>query len=507
MDYLQLATDLATDHQFLIFEYLPITQVSCLSEYIFIEEGKEYYNLQQSLLTLRKESIYGDLWRMAWPVMISMVLHVTLGLVDMFWVGRLGTTSLASLALAANLYWMFIGVGEIIVIGTVALVARYQGAGETKEVLQVVRHSFWLALLVALFLVGFIFLFGHSLIGLYRVDDALHRQATAYLQITGVGIIFIYTGMALSSALQGVGDTRTPMLILFFVNLINMCLTPVFVFGLLGFSAMGVFGAGLATFISQAISFFLFFYVIYTGKVSKSGLKIRGFFRFSPQKAFFKKILQIGVPAALQAATRPVTGLIMMWIVALFGAEAMAAFGIGQNMLGFTFIFLVGLSVATSTVIGQSLGAGKEDLAKEVARKALWLGLLIQVVIATLYYIFAPLIMRLFGADAAVTAIGVSYLRVVSIGLLVGGPLFVLGGIFKGSGDTVPPMFSAIVGNWLIKLPCALLLALVLDLGTNGVWWAINASIVAELGMLVYYYRRGAWSKKEIRIKAVSSVE
>ncbi len=463
--------------------------------------------MQQSLLTLRKENIYSDLWRLAWPVMISMVLNVVLGLVDMFWVGRLGTTALASLALAANLYWLFIGLADIIAIGTVALVARYQGAGEMKEVLQVVRHSFWLALVIALFLVGFILFFGYSLIGLFRVEEDLHRQATAYLQITGVGFIFIYTGMAFSSALQGVGDTRTPMLILFFVNLINMCLTPVFVFGWFGFSAMGVFGAGLATFISQIVSFFLFFYVICTGKVSKSGLKISGFFRFSIQKAFFTKILQIGVPAALQAATRPITGLIMMWIVALFGEEAMAAFGIGQNMLGFTFIFLVGLMVATSTVIGQSLGAEKEDLAKEVARKAIFLGLLVQAVIAILYYIFAFFIMRLFGADAAVTTVGVSYLRIVSIGLLVGGPLFALGGIFKGSGDTMPPMLSAIVGNWMIKLPCALLLALVLDLGVGGVWWAINASIIAELGMLIYYYRRGAWFKKEIRIEPVPSVE
>jgi putative MATE family efflux protein len=458
-------------------------------------------NLENSLLYLKKEKIYVDLWRLAWPVMISMVLHTALGLVDMYWVGKLGITAVASLSLAGNLFFMFINFAEIISIGTIALVARQWGAGEREESLKVVHHSFWLGLGISLFFAGLLLLQGSALVHLFRVEEALHRQATGYLRITGIGYIFIYTSMAFSSALQGAGDTRTPMLVLFLGNALNMALDPVLIFGWFGLPALGVLGAGLATLLSQVVMFLLLLYILLTARFSPTGLKLQGLLRLSFQPLLLKKILQVGVPAALQATTRPLTGMVMMWLVALFGTEAVAAFGIGQRVLGFAFIMLVGLMVATSTMVGQSLGAGHGDLAREVARRGLLVGFFIQVAFSSLYFVFAAEIMRFFGATGGALAAGISYLQIISLALLLGGPLFVLGGVFKGAGDTVPPMVSSLLANWVVKIPGAYILALPLGLGYDGVWWAISISIVAEVIFLAYYYRQGLWALREVRVE------
>lgn len=456
--------------------------------------------MESSLLALKKEKIYSDLWRLSWPVMISMVLHTALGLVDMYWVGKLGITAVASLSLAGNLFFMFINFAEIISIGTIALVARHWGAGEKEEGIRVVHHAFWLGLAISLFFATVLLVFGSQLVNLFRVETALHEMATGYLRITGVGYLFIYTSIAFSSALQGAGDTRTPMLVLLLGNALNMLLDPVFIFGWFGMPAMGVYGAGLATLLSQVFIFLLLFYVVLSGKISPAGLKVKGLFALSFSFTLFKRILKIGVPAAMQASTRPLTGMVLMWLVALFGTEAVAAFGIGARVLGFAFILLVGLMVATSTMVGQSLGAEKKDLSREVARRALLLGLVVQATISILYFVFASAIMGFFGAEGAALTAGVAYLKIISVGLLLGGPLFVLEGVFKGAGDTVPPMFSAIVANWFIKLPCAYLLSIPLGLGSSGIWWSITISIIAELIMLSCYYGQGKWYEKDIRV-------
>ncbi len=457
--------------------------------------------MENSLLHLKKEKIYVDLWRLSWPVMISMVLHTALGLVDMYWVGKLGITAVASLSLAGNLFFMFINFAEIISIGTIALVARHWGAGEREEGLKAVHHSFWLGLCLSLVFASLLLFGGASLVNLFRVEPDLHLQATGYLRITGIGYIFIYTSMAFSSALQGAGDTRTPMFVLLLGNALNMALDPVLIFGWFGLPALGVLGAGLATLLSQGVMFLLLLYILLTGRFSPTGMKLEGLLRLSFQPALLRKILQVGVPAALQASTRPLTGMVMMWLVALFGTEAMAAFGIGQRVLGFAFIVLVGLMVATSTMVGQSLGAGKADLSREVARRAILGGLLVQLVFSSLYFLFAAEIMLFFGAEGGALTAGISYLKIIALALLVGGPLFVLGGVFKGAGDTLPPMFSSLVANWLVKLPLAYLLSLPLGLGYTGVWWAITISIIAEVVILAHYYRLGRWSSREVRVE------
>ncbi len=456
----------------------------------------------KQLISLERENIYQDLWRLSWPVMMFMVFQTSLELVDFFWVGMLGTDALAALSLSHNIFWILFTFSQLITVSALSMTSRCRGSGDLSGVQAVVRHTFWMAVMMSVVVIASIFTLGDFVLSLYQVEPEVHRQALIYLQVAGTSFLFLYVSMGLAFCLQGVGDSFTPMGILVFTNIINMVLDPFLIFGWMGLPALGILGAATASLLARAIGFFLILYVVLSGKISPSRLKISGLFSLPLSAVYFKRMLKIGLPASLQGMTRPITGAVMMWIVALFGTEAVAAFGVGLRLLSFCFILIAGLNMGTATMVGQSLGAKLRDLTEEVIGKAMRMALTIQSVMAAIAFIAAPVIMRTFADDPRVIEMGVSYIRLVVPALVIMGPLHVIAAVFKGAGHTVPHMISALIANWLIKIPLAFLLAIPLNLATDGVWLAITLSIFAELGLLLIWYRRRDWLYRDIRVQA-----
>ena len=454
----------------------------------------------QKLVSLDEDKIYLDLWRLSWPVAVFMVFQTTLELVDLYWVGYLGTAAVAALSMGNNLFWMLFTFSDMITISTLALTARYRGAGDINRIYAVARHSFWLANFISLAVTVLILAFSDTFISLYDVEAEVHEMAVLYLIVIGISMFFAYSGMALGAVLQGVGDTRTPMVILVVTNVINIILDPILIFGLLGAPEMGILGAALATLLARVVGFSAILYIVLSGKLSPSKLKIPGLLKMKFQAAYFKKIFEIGLPAFMQTVTRPLTGLVLMWLVAFFGTTALAAFGIGQRVLGFAFILLSGLTVGTSTMIGQSLGAGLRSLATKIIRKATVLSLAVQLSMTLLFFFAASSIVGLFTRDPAAIELGAGFLKIISACMILMGPLHIIDAVFKGSGYTVPSMVSALAANWMIKLPIAYLLAMPLNLGTDGIWWSVSLSVLVELLILLPWYRRGRWAHREIRV-------
>ncbi|MFO7952062.1 MAG: MATE family efflux transporter [Bacillota bacterium] len=447
----------------------------------------------KQMVSLKKEKIYQDLWRLSWPVMMFMVFQTSLELVDFFWVGMMGTEALAALSLSHNIFWMLFTLSQLITVSTLSLSSRYRGGGDYEGVKLVARHTFWLAVILSVLVVTFIFSLGDYILSLYQVEPEVHRQALIYLRVAGTSFLFLYGGIGLAFCLQGVGDSYTSMGILIFTNIINIVLDPFLIFGLAGLPELGILGAALASLIARAAGFALILYVVLSGKISPSRLKVPNLFSLRLSADMFKRMLRIGFPASLQGMTRPLTGAIMMWVVALFGTEAVAAFGIGLRLLSFCFILIAGLNMGTATMVGQSLGARLRDLTEEVIARAMRLALTIQAIMGVIAFFAAPTIMSAFADNPQVIEMGIAYIRLLVPALIAMGPLHVIAATFKGAGNTVPHMISALIANWLVKIPLAMLLAIVFDLETDGVWLAIGLSIFAELGIISIWYRRRDW--------------
>lgn len=216
-------------------------------------------------------------------------------------------------------------------------------------------------------------------------------------------------------------------------------------------------------------------------------------------RASNQRILKIGSWACIQQITRPITGMLMYRIVFMTGGAAgAAAFGVGGQLFGYTFIFISGLGMATSILVGQALGRNDQKDAMQVVKHSMKLCVINMLVFIIPYIIFPDVFMKIFIQDPEVVNIGISYLRITYLGLLFIVIQTAYGGAFNGSGDTKPPMIASLFANVAFKLPLAYYLSVVRGFATNGVWIAISLSILVEAFILIYYFKKGKWIHKQI---------
>jgi putative MATE family efflux protein len=452
---------------------------------------------QPRLLKLTASSLYRDIWKLAWPVMLGTGLHMGFNLVDTVWVSRLGALVVSVPALAGSVLWLFLSLSEVVSIGTVAMIARFEGADRRDLMSYVIVHSFWLALAMAVVVGALAWFFAEPLLFLFTDDALILPLATEYLRITALGLVFTFCSVSISAALNGIGDTKTPMLVMLLSNGLNIILDPLLIFGGLGLPALGVLGAAWATFLANALALLILLAILFR----REELGVTTLW-VPLQPSITANILKIGFPACLQSAARSSTGTVMFWLVMRgFGTAAAAAFGAGQRIIGLIFVFLSGLSVAATTLVGQVLGAKDQALARLAARRLVLMGIFVQVVIGGLYFALAvPVNAYFLGDNPVAFAAGVSYVRICSLGLALGASSGVLGGIFKGAGYTMPTFLAGFIANWVVKLPMAALGTLVWGWPVEGIWWAIALSIIVEWLILAIWQLQGTWLAREIHL-------
>jgi len=443
-----------------------------------------------SFIDLNKSS-YRNIWFLAWPVMLSQVLITTMNIVDMFWIGKLGPSPVASIAIAGSIMWVIFATTQIFYAGNLAIIARYAGRGEKERIETVVFHSFIIAFFIAILLGAIGFIFAPSIFKLFGAEEIVNKVGVDYIKIIFLALPFFFGAFVVFATLTALGDTKTPTKITAAASFLNLVLDPLLIFGIWKFPKLGVNGAAVATASAHILALILGIIILYKrkylrGMILRINWKVLG------------NILKIGIPACLQGITRPLTGLIMFRIVAFYGTTAIAAFGIGGRTLGIMFIYLAGLMTSTQTLVGQSLGAKRFDKAEEVVKKVLLIGFTIQIPIIILYFLFAPQIISIFNTDPDVIRIGTDYLRIITLSLVLIIFITGFGGAQAGAGDTKSPMVASIVGNWFIKIPSAYIIANYLHLASSGVWLAIALSVIVESIIVAIFYYKGGWKRKKI---------
>lgn len=430
------------------------------------------------------------LWRIAWPVVLMQALYTTMNIVDMFWVGKLGHVAVAAVAMCGTVLAVMFSVGQVFATATVAMAARAFGAGDRAGAADSTRHALLLAVCCALPLAAAGAALSAPVLRLFGSAAEVVANGAGYLALMFGYLPLLFAGMVVYSLFQAMGDTRTPMMAIVATNVLNIVLDPILIFGWFGLPRLGVFGAGVATVSSQVIWLAAMAVVLARRRL----LPLRGRLRPGVVRAVFA----VGVPAGLQVATRPVTGMIMFGIVNSFGTAAAAAFGIGLRILQFMYIYLGGLGSAAEALVGQSLGAGLPARAARVGRLATLIATLLQLGIMPLVFVFAPGLVKVFSDNPQVVQFGTSYLRVLAPVLILVGASIGWASAQRGAGATGPPMLAAVIANWPVKIAVAWFLAYYTPLGLAGVWVGIGVSILVESALLAAAYYRGGWQKKEL---------
>lgn len=435
-----------------------------------------------------------EILKLSYPVMLGMILQTLLGSFDLYFISKLGTVATASASLGTSTASTLFVMSALVAAGVIPLIARSYGSGEYKLIKEFTSSAILLstAFGVAIALLSY-FNAGSILKLMYNPDATTLELATQYTKVIFLATPVVFINSSLKSVLQGIGDTKTPLIIFGLANIINIILDPIFIFTL----DMGIRGAAIATVIARVISLIMILIVIAKKVYNSHIVDLIKNIKIDMENSY--RILKIGAWACIQQITRPITGMLMFRIVFMTGgAVGAAAFGVGGQLFGYTFIFISGLGMATSILVGQALGRGDEEDARGVINYSMKLCAINMLVFTIPYIIFPETFMRIFIQDPEVVSVGVNYLRITYIGLVFVVIQMAYGGAFNGSGDTKPPMIASLAANVTFKLPLAYYLSVIRGVGTNGVWIAISLSVIVEAIILVYYFRKGNWIHKKI---------
>jgi len=423
-------------------------------------------------------------------------MHTSYNLVDIYWVGKVSATAIAAVSLAGVVFFVVLAIGQTLGGGTVALIARAYGARQFGNVQHLLGQSVLLSTIVAVAfgIVGVTFSH-HIMRGLGARAEVLDL-AVIYLRIASVGFLFQLLTFSINFTFRGAGDMRTPMMIMLVSTVLNIVLDPFMILGIGPFPRMEVQGAAYATLIAKSVGFVFGFSFLLVGK---SGLKFRAREAWPLEGKVIKALLAIGVPVGISYGLMALSGLVVFRLVAKFGSQALAALGIGMRILQIASLPVVGIGIATTTLIGQNLGARQRERVQKTAFQSMGLCSAIMIGLGIVFFLNATALIGIFTKHIDVVGIGTAYIRIASMYLFFMGLTVSMTGAFRGSGYTLPPMFAAFVKVGLLLIS-SYLFSETLGMGVTGIWWALFMSYGIETAIIGVWFSRGTWKLKRIEV-------
>lgn len=431
---------------------------------------------------------------LAVPFVLTQLLFTMMGLVDAAIVGRLGATELAAVGLAGTWIWtvssFFIGASSVVQI----FVAQNQGAGRERECGAWAWQGLGSTVPFAVVTAVLLYLSADHAIRWIAPSEAVTPLAADYLRARSFGIVGLTAAIAMSSFFRGIGDARTPLVATLIANGTNFFLDLGLVYGWFGFPKLGVFGAGLATSISE----WLYFSIVAIAFLRPS---VRARFDTGWRRPRLEPVLRlwrIGMPVGGQWIIEMLAYSIFTTLIARMGDAAMAASHAFGQLASLSFMQAAGISTATATLVGRYIGAGQPDRAAQRFRSSLVLGGSVGAAIAVAFLVVPDSLVALFSADPKVIALGVPLLTIGALYQLFDALSVLSDGALRGAGDTRWPFVARCLASWLIFLPVAWLLAYRFEMGLTGAWLG---GIFSSATLAIVLYRRfqsGAW--REIRI-------
>ncbi|NOR45395.1 MAG: MATE family efflux transporter [Candidatus Delongbacteria bacterium] len=441
-------------------------------------------------------SIVKRIIKLSLPVMMGEIMFSILSFVDRFYIAKLGINEAAGSSLSSTIVWVLIALSTLITGGTIALVSRMVGEKNEKGVTKSAEQSMLLALFLGLFLGGITYLFSADIIGFFNAEPVVERLGIEYFSILLLGYPLIMIGSTSGVIFQSSGNTKTPMLIFTGMSIMNIILDPMLIFGfdLFSIPAMGVRGAALATVISELVACTWIAVLLYRDKK----LKLNFLSTFIPDFVMIKRILKIGMWSGMNSLSRPLSAIFLQKIITFHGTYFVAAFSFGIQWISIVFIFMQGMRVAISTLVGQFLGQNNHQGAEDTTKAGLQFGYVFIAIIMAIGMPLSKYAISIFTADSTVIEAGSWYLIIVLAGMLFEVPMTVYAAGFNGAGDTAPPTIIAFFSNWVGKIGFAAIATYYFDLGINWVWFAITLSLIIEGIGLSIWFKRGKWKHKTV---------
>lgn len=449
--------------------------------------------------TLIDDPIRPTLFRLALPVLLEQILVFCVGFFDTYLSGRIDSLSTVAIGIAAYVSWLAAIMFSLVGTGTGAVVARHWGAGEFDAARRLTHQALLLSVVAGVLGWGLIFFGIDLLLPLLKIQGRDAEIVSHYMRIDACGYIGTAISLAAAASLRGVGDTRTPMWILGFVNLLNMIFSPAFVFGVGPWPAMGLDGIVAGTVLARLSGGLLMLFVLSRGV---SGLKlVPPWFRFD--RVGVGRILKIGIPAGIDGMTMWLGHFLFLTIIAEIAEREMsraifAAHVVGIQIEAISYLPATAWGHASATLIGQALGASRVERARSIAHEAVRQCGVMALCLTVIFFTAAKPLYDFMHHDAAVSEAGAPAFRMLAFFQLplVAGIIYVFS--LRGAGQTRAPLWITLFSVMGVRLPVAYVCGIHLEMGLIGAWLGMCCDVLMRAIISGTYYRYGKWMHTKV---------
>ena len=439
-------------------------------------------------------SLNKAIFLLAVPMILELVMEATFAVVDIYFVGKLGASAVATVGLSETFLFLLFSVAMGLATAVTAIIARRIGEKKEEDAGKSAIQSIFLGILTSIpFAILGIF-FSKDLLRLMGGDAWSLEHGYRYTQwILGTNIVIVLL-FIINAIFRGAGDAAIAMRVLWIANGVNIILDPILIFGWGPIPALGIEGAAIATTIGRGVGVLIQLWTLFNaGKHIKVTLS-----EISWDGSIILHLIQTSLGGIGQMLIGMTSWIFLMRILANISSEAVAGATITLRIMMFTLMPAWGFSNAAATLVGQNLGAGNPDRAESTVWKIGFYNMLFLICVSIIYFTFNESLMRIFTSDLNVISIGSEWLRILSYSYLVYGWWMVSTQAFNGAGDTKTPTLINLVFFWCIQIPLSYYLAITSGWQHSGVFWGVFISETSVGLFTLWLFSRGSWKKVKV---------
>ena len=416
-------------------------------------------------------------------------------LVDVFWVGKLGEQYVAAITLFEGIYFLFFAVNEIVDMGAIAIISRRYGEADLDRSGDAIKLGFALKIILAC-LFGFLgFLFIKPLLILIGAEDDVLGLAIEYGRIMLIALCFRFALESIYSILRSIEAPLTAMYIMIAGMILNIALDPVLIFGWGPLPQLGIVGAAIASIVSYACVVIIGICWL-TSRRAPVQIRLKQEIPHSWQSMM--RMIRIGFPVGVVFLSFSISEFIIISIVAEFGTKVIAVYGMGIRLLMIGILSIDGLGRGISPLIGNILGSGLKQRARETASQSQIFTVGFMLILAAVQFFFARDISSAFFQDESTISLSVEMLRIIALVLPFYGLFMITDSVFRGAGNNVPPMVISVLSLWGAQIPAIIIMTQKLGFDQTAIWWTWVAASILETAIIFYWFLKGRWLLRSV---------
>ena len=427
-------------------------------------------------IDLTEGNIVEKLIKLSLPIMGTAFIQIAYSLIDMIWVGKIGSKSVAAVGTAGFYPWLAMAFIMISKVGGEIKVAQSVGEKNEKDTKYYIKSAIEINMILSFLYSLILIFFRHELVAFFKLGEVdVINMAEQYLLIVGLGMMFYFINPVFTAIFNGMGNSKTPFLINTIGLLTNIVLDPILILGLGKIPSMGVAGAAIATVVAQIVVTSCFMLKILKSKEI--------YFKIIPFKDiklnYYKILYNLGIPVALQSGLFTLFSMTLGVVVASFGPVAVAVQKVGSQIESISWMSAEGIAAALSSFVGQNYGSKDYDRIQRGCKITLLIAIIMGTINTILLVFLGKYIFSIFINESEAILKGADYLKILGYSQLFMCIEIVIAGAFRGLGKTLIPSLVSIILTGS-RIPLAYLISNPSILGLNGVWWSISISSILK---------------------------